>query len=231
MGNYMPKVSQNRTLGIKIYWTLANEENWNKTHRLAGRIWVAGGVVMLATAFLPIKWIIGILLALVLVMILVPYLYSYRIYNEHKKQGIVYGELMKTNGDMIGKKATLITLPLVLIGVVVLMFTGSITYEFTEDSLKIDATYGDNSVVNFAQIDSVEYREDFDFGFRNYGFGSVKFSIGNFKNSEFGNYTLYSYTACSSAVVIKIDGRILVINGKDIAETKWLYDSLVEKIG
>ncbi len=36
IGNYLPKARQNYTIGIKIPWTLANEENWNRTHRLAG---------------------------------------------------------------------------------------------------------------------------------------------------------------------------------------------------
>ena len=31
IGNYLPKIKQNRTLGIKISWTLNNEENWNNT--------------------------------------------------------------------------------------------------------------------------------------------------------------------------------------------------------
>ena len=42
IGNYLPKVKQNRTLGIKISWALNNEENWNKTHRFGGKVWVVG---------------------------------------------------------------------------------------------------------------------------------------------------------------------------------------------
>ena len=40
LGNYLPKIKQNNTLGIKISWTLTNEENWNKTHRFAETIWI-----------------------------------------------------------------------------------------------------------------------------------------------------------------------------------------------
>ena len=47
IGNYLPKARQNYTMGIRIPWTLANEENWNRTHRLAGFLWMACGVVML----------------------------------------------------------------------------------------------------------------------------------------------------------------------------------------
>ena len=42
VGNYLPKCKQNYTVGIKIPWTLHSEENWNRTHRLAGYVWVAG---------------------------------------------------------------------------------------------------------------------------------------------------------------------------------------------
>ena len=230
LGNYMPKISKNRTLGIKIKWTLCNEENWNKTHRLAGRIWVAGGILMLATVFLPMKWGIGILLATILTMIIVPYAYSYSIYRKHKAQGISYANLPKTKGDKVGIWITAIVLPIILIGTTVLMFTGSIQYEFTEDSLKIDATYGDFSVVGYEFIDTVEFRDDFEIGSRNYGFGSAKLSLGNFRNEEFGNYTLYAYNRCNSAVVIKSGEHILVITGKDTAETQALYDALTEKI-
>ena len=45
-GNYMPKVRRNYSVGIKVPWTLADDENWNKTHRMAGPIWMLGGLVM-----------------------------------------------------------------------------------------------------------------------------------------------------------------------------------------
>ena len=56
IGNYLPKCKQNFTLGIKIKWTLENEENWNKTHRFAGKVWFIGGFIMLLTAFLTIEY-------------------------------------------------------------------------------------------------------------------------------------------------------------------------------
>ena len=31
IGNYLPKCHQNRTVGIRIIWTLKNEANWNAT--------------------------------------------------------------------------------------------------------------------------------------------------------------------------------------------------------
>lgn len=52
IGNYIPKARQNYTIGIRVPWTLANEENWNRTHRLAGWLWVICGILMIALTFL-----------------------------------------------------------------------------------------------------------------------------------------------------------------------------------
>ncbi|OCN00181.1 hypothetical protein A7X67_18015 [Clostridium sp. W14A] len=46
IGNYLPKCKFNYTMGIRVPWTLASESNWEKTHRMAGPIWVAGGVLI-----------------------------------------------------------------------------------------------------------------------------------------------------------------------------------------
>ena len=47
IGNYLPKTRQNLTIGIKVPWTLANEKNWNLTHRFGGYLWIGGGVAMI----------------------------------------------------------------------------------------------------------------------------------------------------------------------------------------
>ena len=84
IGNYLPKARQNYTIGIKIPWTLANEENWNRTHRLAGYLWMICGVLMILivlTRFVPAQWLVGVLL----IMVLVPCFYSYWL---HAKKGL-----------------------------------------------------------------------------------------------------------------------------------------------
>ena len=81
IGNYLPKARQNYTIGIKIPWTLANEENWNRTHRLAGYLWMICGILMIIislTRFVPVKWLVGIFL----IMVLVPCIYSFWLHAE-----------------------------------------------------------------------------------------------------------------------------------------------------
>lgn len=82
IGNLLPKMRQSTTMGIKLPWTLHSEENWNKTHRFSGKLWVAGGIVILATAFLGSFWI---LIAVLLVMVIIPTLYSYLLYHMQRK--------------------------------------------------------------------------------------------------------------------------------------------------
>lgn len=80
IGNLLPKCRQSYTMGIKLPWTLNNEENWNKTHRFGGKVWVVGGVIIMATAFAGSFWI---LLGVLIVMVALPTVYSYCL---HRKQ-------------------------------------------------------------------------------------------------------------------------------------------------
>lgn len=78
LGNYMPKARQNYTFGYKIPWTLNSEENWNKTHRLAGWIMVFCGFLFIINAFVLSEW----LLALLIPAALAPMVYSYLLYRK-----------------------------------------------------------------------------------------------------------------------------------------------------
>ena len=83
IGNYLPKCKQNYTVGIKLPWTLNDEANWDSTHRFAGKLWVVGGLLILATAFLQNIWIF---LGIVMVMSIVPMIYSYLYYRKHTSE-------------------------------------------------------------------------------------------------------------------------------------------------
>lgn len=81
IGNYLPKVRQNAVFGIKLPWTLKNEENWNKTHRLAGKVWMVGGALQMLAAFVP-KYAFAIFLVVLVLLVLIPTVYSYCLYRK-----------------------------------------------------------------------------------------------------------------------------------------------------
>jgi len=80
LGNYMSKVRKNFFIGIRTPWTLASDEVWNRTHRLGGWIFVLIGFFMFLNAFIqfPMEWLIGS----IVVMALVPVVYSYVLYRK-----------------------------------------------------------------------------------------------------------------------------------------------------
>lgn len=86
IGNYLPKCKQSYTLGIKLPWTLNDEENWNKTHRLAGKLWVAGGLLTMPCALLSGVWSFIVMMSILVVMCAVPTVYSYRLYKKKQQK-------------------------------------------------------------------------------------------------------------------------------------------------
>ncbi len=82
LGNYMGKIRFNYFTGIKIPWTLASEEVWNKTHRFAGKAMMLGGIIALLGLLAPptpgaIIMFVGILAPPVIAAV-----YSYFIYKQ-----------------------------------------------------------------------------------------------------------------------------------------------------
>ena len=77
IGNYLPKCRQNYWMGIKLPWTFASEENWNATHRFAGKVYVIVGVLSLICAFIQVTLFSQAMIVVILVACMVPMGYSY----------------------------------------------------------------------------------------------------------------------------------------------------------
>ena len=83
LGWYMPKFKQNYFVGFKLPWTLENETNWNETHKVAGKLWIYGGLFQAVVTFiLPMKFgMIAFMLA-VAIMVIIPSVFSYRLFKK-----------------------------------------------------------------------------------------------------------------------------------------------------
>lgn len=88
LGNYMPKIKRNYTFGVKTPWALDNEQNWRLTHRVAGGVLVAAGIVTMACGPLSLvigDLAIGIMLAAILGGSLAIGVYSYLVFRNGNK--------------------------------------------------------------------------------------------------------------------------------------------------
>ena len=83
LGNYMPKLKVNHTVGIRLPWTLQSEDNWHKTHRLAGKLWVLGGLILLLEAGLQFA-LSYVLVLVILAIVFIPMMYSYQLSQKNR---------------------------------------------------------------------------------------------------------------------------------------------------
>ena len=79
VGNYLPKMKQSYTMGIKLPWTLNSEENWYRTHRFAGVVFMLAGLIVLVAGFIEQIWIV---LAIIFAAAIIPSVYSYVMYKK-----------------------------------------------------------------------------------------------------------------------------------------------------
>jgi len=231
LGNYMPKIRQNSTLGIKISWTLTSEANWYATHRFCGKVWTVGGILALLCVFLPDSWNIPVLLLLMVPMIALPVLYSWRYHRKELAEGTAPEEETVSVFRKKHAAASGIITAVLLIVLVPVMFAGSIRVQLDDTALTVDATFWEDLTLPYDAIDSLELQESQVGGVRTNGFNSAKLLLGTFQNEDLGLYTRYTYTGPGPAIVIVSNGRTLVIGLKDPAETRALYEALTERVG
>jgi uncharacterized membrane protein len=78
LGNYMGKLRKNFFAGIRTPWTLASDEVWERTHRVAGWLFMLAGLIVVVVSLVGAPIMISV--AVVLVAWVIPAAYSYFIY-------------------------------------------------------------------------------------------------------------------------------------------------------
>lgn len=85
-GIYLPKLHQNYFAGFKLPWTLENADNWNATHRLAGKIWMYGGIAQVITGVVfETKLAFIFFFILLSIMVIIPTIFSYNMFKGGNK--------------------------------------------------------------------------------------------------------------------------------------------------
>ena len=134
IGNYLPKVKQNNTIGIRVVWTLQDEENWSATHRFSGKLWVASGVLCMLCGLFG-ESIAALVLYIVSIMAaaIVSILYSYLFY----KKKMAAGEKLKIQYN----KKTIVSV-FVVIFTIWTLFWGGIDISFHDNDFTVEAQDG-----------------------------------------------------------------------------------------
>lgn len=85
-GLYMSKLKQNYFAGFKLPWTLESEANWISTHRLAGKLWFAGGVLILPASILLNGEVLSVVFVSIMVVLVVwPSVHSYLFFRNEQR--------------------------------------------------------------------------------------------------------------------------------------------------
>lgn len=86
MGYIMPSVKPNYFVGMRLPWTLENEENWTATHKMAGKWWMFGGLLQAIAGFLfPAKYAFAIFMVIMGLMVAIPTGFSYLFFKKHQR--------------------------------------------------------------------------------------------------------------------------------------------------
>lgn len=125
-----------------------------------------------------------------------------------------------------------IMLFIILIFVGCMLFTGNITVEIKEKSLKVGyhLLFSGSTEIEYEDIKKISYEKELDIGSRNFGVGSPKIMAGTFENETFEEYKLYSYTNCDYYIVIQTNDGYVVVNDETEETTRKLYDELKHEI-
>lgn len=82
-GLYLPKVKQNYVIGIKTPCTLNDENNWNKTHKVGGYIFLISGVLFFINGVCNFSKSISIILIILSIAVfIIPVIYSFYLYKK-----------------------------------------------------------------------------------------------------------------------------------------------------
>lgn len=80
LGWFLDRLPRNFYVGIRTPWTIVDEDNWTRTHRLSKWLFIAAGLVMIAGGIMGANAFV--IVAAALVAGLVPMIYSYLIYRQ-----------------------------------------------------------------------------------------------------------------------------------------------------
>jgi uncharacterized membrane protein len=87
LGNYLPRIQPNWFMGVRTPWTMSSDSVWRQTHRTAGWVFVAAGMILLTGVVLPRLVFLPILVLTILIAPLIPIVQSYILWKREQPNG------------------------------------------------------------------------------------------------------------------------------------------------
>ena len=86
LGNYFKTIKANYFIGIRTPWTLENETVWKETHKLGGKMWFVGGIIVVLSSLILEKQLNFTLFMIITgIIAIIPIVFSYFKFKEIKK--------------------------------------------------------------------------------------------------------------------------------------------------
>lgn len=86
LGNYFKTIKANYFIGIRTPWTLENETVWKETHKLGGKMWFVGGIiVVIASLILDKQPNFTLFMIITGIITIIPITYSYLEFKKIEK--------------------------------------------------------------------------------------------------------------------------------------------------
>lgn len=82
IGLMLPRVHPNWFVGIRTPWTLTSDLSWERTHKIGGALFVALGLLMIATTILAPTTAIWVLVIAAAGVVIFLFAYSYRVWKD-----------------------------------------------------------------------------------------------------------------------------------------------------
>jgi uncharacterized membrane protein len=87
IGILMPKMKQNRVMGVRTPWTLKNEVVWQKSQRFGGMLFITAGAFLLLSWLLPSPWNVALPLGYLMLCAVGIVVHSYIVYRKEVGKG------------------------------------------------------------------------------------------------------------------------------------------------
>jgi len=82
IGNFMSKIRPNWFCGVRTPWTLSSKLSWDKTHRLAGWLFMFMGALFFVLLFVPNAWALVAVVSIDVLCAVWIIVYSYLVYRD-----------------------------------------------------------------------------------------------------------------------------------------------------